>query len=83
MMESERWRRLLLDVPAGVTLPRPVDVVEISSSQRLATITTNNYQPALHMAFESIGARVQEVQRMSLEEIFVASVMRSREEVAA
>jgi ABC-2 type transport system ATP-binding protein len=79
----ERWRRLLLDVPAGVTLPRLVDVVEISSSERLATITTNNYQPSLHMALESIGARVREVQRMSLEEIFVASVMRSREEVAA
>ncbi len=55
----------------------------VSCSQRLATITTNNYQPALHMALESIGARVQEVQRMSLEEIFVACVMRSREEVAA
>jgi ABC-2 type transport system ATP-binding protein len=79
----ERWRRLLLDVPAGVTLPRLADVIEISSSERLATVTTNNYQPTLHVAFESIGARVHEVQRMSLEEIFVASVMRSREEVAA
>jgi ABC-2 type transport system ATP-binding protein len=79
----DRWRRLLLDVPAGVTLPRLADVVEISSSERLATVTTNNYQPTLHIAFESIGARVHEVQRMSLEEIFVASVMRSRGEVPA
>jgi len=79
----ERWRRLLLDVPAGVTLPRLADVVELSSSARLATVTTNNYQPSIQAAFENAGARVHEVQRMSLEEIFVASVMRSREEAAA
>jgi ABC-2 type transport system ATP-binding protein len=78
----ERWRRMQLDVPAGVTLPRLADVVDVSSSGRLATLTTNNYQPAIHAVLEMAGARVHEVQRMSLEEIFVASVMKSRAEPA-
>jgi ABC-2 type transport system ATP-binding protein len=79
----ERWRRLQLDVPVGVTLPRLADVVEIASSERSAILTTNNYQPELHVTLERAGARIHEVQRMSLEEIFVASVMSSREESAS
>jgi ABC-2 type transport system ATP-binding protein len=76
----ERWRRLQIDIPAGVTLPALPDVVEVSPAGRLATLTTSNYQPALHGAIERAGARIHEVQRMSLEEIFVASVMGSRGE---
>jgi ABC-2 type transport system ATP-binding protein len=76
----ERWRRLQIDIPQGVVLPQLPDVVQVSPGGRLATLTTSNYQPALHAAVEQTGARVHEVQRMSLEEIFVASVMGSREE---
>jgi ABC-2 type transport system ATP-binding protein len=79
----ERWRRLQLDVPPSVVLPRMADVVELVRSERLATLTTDNYRPELHAALEGSGARVREVQRMSLEEIFVASVMKSREEVVS
>ncbi|HMA12196.1 MAG TPA: ABC transporter ATP-binding protein, partial [Steroidobacteraceae bacterium] len=78
----ERWRRICLDVPSGVTLPRLKDVVDLSLGERLATLTTDRYEPAMHAALEGTGARVTDVQRMSLEEIFVASVMRSRAEVA-
>jgi ABC-2 type transport system ATP-binding protein len=77
----ERWRRLQIDIPQGVSLPSLPDVVEVSPAGRLATLTTSNYQPALHGAIERTGARIHEVQRMSLEEIFVASVMGSRGEV--
>jgi ABC-2 type transport system ATP-binding protein len=78
----ERWRRLRLDVSPGASLPALADVVELSSSGRLATLVTNNYQPEIHGVLALAGARVHEVQRMSLEEIFVASVMKSREEPA-
>jgi ABC-2 type transport system ATP-binding protein len=77
----ERWRRISVDVPRGVTLPRLADVVDLSLGERLATLTTDNYLPQMHALLEQSGARVQEVQRMSLEEIFVACVMRSRGEV--
>ena len=36
---------------------------------------------ALHGLLESSGASIRDIQRMSLEEIFVATVMRSRAEV--
>jgi ABC-2 type transport system ATP-binding protein len=74
----DRWRRLSIDVPAGVKLPRMPDVVNLSLGERLATLTTDNYVPKLHAQLEQAGAQVRDVQRMSLEEIFVACVMRSR-----
>jgi ABC-2 type transport system ATP-binding protein len=77
----ERWRRLSIDVPAGVTLPQLKGVVDLTLGERLATFTTDRYEPALHGLLETGGARITDVQRMSLEEIFVASVMRSRAEV--
>jgi ABC-2 type transport system ATP-binding protein len=77
----ERWRRISVDVPGGVTLPRLADVVDLSLGERVAVLTTDNYLPQMHALLEQSGARVQEVQRMSLEEIFVACVMRSRAEV--
>jgi ABC-2 type transport system ATP-binding protein len=77
----ERWRRISIDVPAHVTLPRLEHVVDLSLGERFATLTTDQYLPALHQQLEQCGARVHEVQRMTLEEIFVASVMRSRNEV--
>ncbi len=74
----DRWRRLSIDVPVGVTLPQLADVVDLSLGERLATLTTDNYVPQLHAQLEQCGAQVRDVQRMSLEEIFVACVMRSR-----
>ena len=74
----ERWRRLQIDIPPGVVLPQLPDVVEVSPTGRLATLTTSHYRPELASALEQAGARIHETRRMSLEEIFVASVMGSR-----
>ncbi|HEV2703953.1 MAG TPA: ABC transporter ATP-binding protein [Steroidobacteraceae bacterium] len=74
----ERWRRISVDVPTGVVLPRLADVVDLSLGERVAMLTTDNYLPQMHALLEHGGARVRDVQRMSLEEIFVACVMRSR-----
>lgn len=79
----ERWRRLSVDVPEGVVLPRLADVVDLSLGERVAVLTTDNYVPEMQALLEQTGARVRDVQRMSLEEIFVACVMRSRTEVAS
>jgi ABC-2 type transport system ATP-binding protein len=74
----ERWRRISVDVPAGVVLPRLADVVELSLGERVAVLTTDNYLPQTQALLAQSGAQVRDVQRMSLEEIFVACVMRSR-----
>lgn len=79
----DHWRRLKLQVPDGVTLPTLAGVVDLDMSGRLATVTTNAHSDELVRAYVSAGATVHEVQRMTLEEIFVANVMASRKERAS
>ena len=42
----ERWRRLQVDLPAQCSLPALTDIVAQSREGRLATLTTNHFQPA-------------------------------------
>jgi ABC-2 type transport system ATP-binding protein len=79
----ERWRRIKLDVPQGVALPALPGVVDLVSSGRVAVATASTYAPSLEAAYTRAGAAVSEVQRMTLEEIFVATVMNSRKERAS
>jgi ABC-2 type transport system ATP-binding protein len=76
----DRWRRLSLDVHDGIALHAPPGVTEISRSGHSAVVTTNAYSPELHTIYEQAGASVRDVQRMTLEEIFVANVMHDRKE---
>jgi ABC-2 type transport system ATP-binding protein len=79
----DRWRRLHAEVPAGRSLPQLPGVVDVTSSGRLAVITTKAFSPDLPGFYEQAGARIREVQHMTLEEIFVAEVMSSRKEKVA
>ena len=72
-----------LDVPSGVTLPVLKDVVETRTTGHIAIITTRAYSPGIESIYQRAGAHVREVQRMTLEEIFVANVMSNRREQAA
>ncbi len=76
----DQWRRLRLEVPDGVTLPVPPGVIDIATSGRMAVATTKTYSPDLEAVYERAGVTVREVQRMTLEEIFVANVMNNRRE---
>jgi ABC-2 type transport system ATP-binding protein len=78
----DQWRRLHLEVPAGVTLPVLPGVIDSSASGRMAVATTKSFTPDLPSAYESAGVTVHSVQRMTLEEIFVANVMNNRRERA-
>lgn len=79
----DRWRRLRLEAPAGVALTALPGIIEIQQSGRLAVAISNAFEPHLPSAYENSGARVHAVENMTLEEIFVANVERSREEVEA
>jgi ABC-2 type transport system ATP-binding protein len=79
----DRWRRMHLEVAPGTTLPAPPGVVDTAITGRMAVVTTNAYTPDLDALYERAGARVHNVQRMTLEEIFVATVMHNRREHAA
>jgi ABC-2 type transport system ATP-binding protein len=79
----DRWRRVHLDVPPGVSLPPLEGVVDTVATGRLVVITTNTYSSRFDEACRRAGAAVRDVQRMTLEEIFVANVMHDRRERAA
>jgi len=79
----DRWRRLRLEVPSGVELPVLPGIIGVRQEGRLAVATANAFEPNLANAYENSGAIVQRIETMTLEEIFVANVARSREEVEA
>jgi ABC-2 type transport system ATP-binding protein len=79
----DRWRRLRLEVPAGVSLPALPGIINVRQDGRLAVATANAFVPNLANAYANTGARVQSIEIMTLEEIFVANVEHSREEIEA
>lgn len=78
----ERWRRIQLAVPAGLSLPKLDGVVDVAGEGRVLTVTTNRFTPELAAHYAQAGAQIHEVQRMTLEEIFVANVLASRKKVS-
>lgn len=79
----DRWRRLRLELPPGVAMPILPGVTGVRQTGRLAVAIATDFAPDLPHAYESSGARVHAVENMTLEEIFVANVERSREEMTA
>lgn len=79
----DRWRRLRLVLPPDVVVPRLPGVVEVGGSGRLPVLTTNRFEPAMVSACNELGATVQAVDTMTLEEIFVANVHSRREQLTA
>ena len=78
----DRWRRLHLDLAPDTALPPADGIVATAVNGRIAVVTTNAYTPNFEAVYERAGARVRQVQRMTLEEIFVATVMHNREHAA-
>jgi ABC-2 type transport system ATP-binding protein len=72
----DRWRRIQVQLPAGTTLPDLPNIVSRVTDGQFTTLVTNQYSEGLRTL---IGTHVREVQRMTLEEIFVANVMHHRE----
>jgi ABC-2 type transport system ATP-binding protein len=76
----DRWRRLHIELPDGVVPPALPGVIDIDATGHIGVVTANEYSADIPTAYESAGIVVREVQRMTLEEIFVATVMASRKE---
>jgi hypothetical protein len=64
-------------------LPNLPGIIGVKQDGRLAVATANAFAPDLASAYESTGVRVQRIESMTLEEIFVANVEHSREGVEA
>ena len=74
----ESWRSIRLRISAGAALPTLPEIVRCEADGQFATLTTNCFSDEL-LARLGDAVVVQEVHRMSLEEIFVATVMHNRE----
>jgi ABC-2 type transport system ATP-binding protein len=72
----ERWRRIHLQVPPGTTLPDLPNVIRRDVDGQFVTLTTNRFSDAFQAL---VGPHIRTVQRMNLEEIFVANVFHHRE----
>ena len=72
----ERWRRIEVQLPQGASLPELPHIVGRASDGHFHTLTTNQFSDEL---VGRLGNSVRNVQRMTLEEIFVANVMYHRE----
>jgi ABC-2 type transport system ATP-binding protein len=79
----DRWRRMRLDVPPGVVLPRLPGTVATANTGRIAVLTTSSFDPAMATLYQDAGAIVQSIDRMTLEEIFVTNVESRRERLNA
>jgi ABC-2 type transport system ATP-binding protein len=79
----DRWRRLRLVLPPDGAVPRLPGVVEVGGSGRLPVLTTNCFDPAMVSVCNDLGATVEAVDTMTLEEIFVANVHSRREQLTA
>ena len=58
-------------------------MIGLQQTGRLAVAIANAFEPQIPNAYENSGARVHAVENMTLEEIFIANVEHSREEVTA
>jgi ABC-2 type transport system ATP-binding protein len=72
----DRWRRIQVQLAPGASLPELPNIVQREGDGQFVTLTTNRYSEGLKAL---IGPGVRDVQRMSLEEIFVANVFHHRE----
>jgi ABC-2 type transport system ATP-binding protein len=79
----DRWRRLRLVLSADAVLPRLPGIVDVGGSGRLPVLTTNCFDPAMVSVCNDLGATVEAVDTMTLEEIFVANVHSRREQITA
>jgi ABC-2 type transport system ATP-binding protein len=76
----ERWKRIKVHAPESWTLPNLSGLRLETSFRTLRVLSVNLYHDGLLGALQSSGASIEAVEPMTLEEIFVSSVMRGREE---
>jgi len=72
----ERWRTLRLRLPHGIPDWRLPEIVHRDADGPNVTLTVDGFSDDF---LARLGEPVQEVHRMSLEEVFVATVMHSRQ----
>ncbi len=79
----ESWRRLVLDTTPGYVPPALPGLVGCKQTPHSAVITLQNFDMSVLQLVAESGAVLREVETMTLEEIFVESVLYKRQGEAA
>ena len=75
----EKWKRIKLHAPEAWTVP-DVDGLRLESCHRnLHVLSTSQFSDQVPAQLQASGVVIEAVESMTLEEIFVSSVMRGRE----
>lgn len=75
----DSWRRIRLEVSDNFAAPDWPGVVEVKHSGHLATLTISNFCDETVKRLVSTECKVSSIERMTLEEIFIAAVQSNRE----
>lgn len=75
----DSWRRVRLEVPDDFKAPTWPGVVDAKEAGRLAVLTISNFSDDTEKNFRLPGVSVTSIERMTLEEIFLAAVQSNRE----
>lgn len=72
------WRRLRLTNLHNSLLPNLANIKDVQQSGRLCTLTVNNYEESIPEHFASAGLQINNIERLTLEEIFLANVQSAK-----
>jgi ABC-2 type transport system ATP-binding protein len=78
----DEWRRIRLQAPADWQLPGLPGIRLESQFRSQQVLSSDHFDQSVLDALQTSGATLEGVERMTLEEIFVSSVMRGREEAS-
>ncbi len=74
----DSWKRLRLISNKETQLPKLQGIVEQRQSASVATVTIKDFSEDMLATYQHCGAQVSAIERMTLEEIFIAEVQASR-----
>jgi ABC-2 type transport system ATP-binding protein len=72
------WRRLRLTNLNNSLLPNLTNIKDVQQSGRLCAVTVNNYEESIPEKFASAGLQINNIERLTLEEIFLANVQSAK-----
>ena len=79
----DSWRRLRLTNPNNSRLPELPNIREVQQSGRLCAVTVTDYDDAIPGEFINAGLSVDDVEALTLEEIFLSNVRHAKETAKA
>lgn len=72
------WRRLRLTNAHNKPLPDLPNIKDVQQSGRLCAVTVNNYEDSIPEQFTGAGMRVDNIEHLTLEEIFLSNVRHAK-----